>query len=174
MMYFIKTFIVVFLRYINLINWITFIPTFIVVLALVLIAKKLLKKDLKAYKVILLVLYFSFLLTITVFGREKTQDQVFDVFLTYKSLFTRQYMYGVMEVVINVLLFIPFGIIVCSDGISAVKSIAVFLIASLVIEALQLIFSIGGFEVCDLINNTAGGLIGFYLMKLFTRKKRAD
>jgi len=75
------------------------------------------------------------------------------------------------EIVLNVILFIPFGFLLYktfqrmtfSSGV-----LAVFLV-SLAFEILQYVFSVGVSDITDLITNTAGGGIGFYLAAVFTK-----
>ena len=77
-----------------------------------------------------------------------------------------------LEVIANVLLFVPFGLYL---GLLAPswqwwKSTAVFLGASLVLEITQHLISIGSFDSTDLIVNTAGGLAGLGLLALVRRR----
>lgn len=71
-----------------------------------------------------------------------------------------------IEVVINVLLFIPFGLYL---GLLAPswqwwKAMGIFIAASLVLETIQHLISTGSFDTTDVIVNTAGGLAGFGLL----------
>ena len=68
----------------------------------------------------------------------------------------------ISEVMVNVLVFIPFGIYLCLflGKMSLAGKAATFLSVSLALECLQFIFAIGRFDITDLITNTAGGLFG--------------
>ena len=76
-----------------------------------------------------------------------------------------------IEVIGNLLLFVPFGIYL---GLLAPswqwwKAAGVFLGASLIFEIVEPLLSIGSFDTTDLIVNTAGGLAGLGLMALARR-----
>lgn len=71
-----------------------------------------------------------------------------------------------LEVVANVLLFVPFGIHL---GMLAPawrwwQLAGVFVGASLVLEVTQHLISTGSFDTTDVITNTAGGLVGLGLL----------
>jgi glycopeptide antibiotics resistance protein len=77
-----------------------------------------------------------------------------------------------LEVVVNILLFVPFGIYL---GMLAPRlrwwAVAgVLIAASLVLETTQHLLSVGSFDVTDVIDNTLGGLIGFGALVLARRK----
>ncbi len=78
----------------------------------------------------------------------------------------------------NVAAFVPFGIfIIPVSGRRFGMAEAVVLSAdfSIFVEVIQLLTKVGSFDVDDIILNTAGGLIGVLLYKLFIRiegKKR--
>lgn len=68
-----------------------------------------------------------------------------------------------LEVLVNILLFVPFGIYL---GMLAPRlrwwAIAGILIASsLALETTQHLLSVGSFDLTDVIDNTLGGLVGF-------------
>ena len=77
-----------------------------------------------------------------------------------------------IEVMINIALFVPFGLYL---GLLAPtwqwwKAAGVFVSASLVLETTQHLLSTGSFDVTDLIVNTVGGLIGVGLLDLVRRR----
>ena len=77
-----------------------------------------------------------------------------------------------LEVLANVLLFVPFGLYL---GLLAPswrwwQSAAVFAAASLALEVTQHLISIGSFDMTDVIVNTAGGLTGVGLVVLAQRR----
>ena len=87
--------------------------------------------------------------------------------------------FNISETLSNVVIFIPFGIIieiVNKKQASFVKVLLIFLF-SLSIESFQYIFGIGFSDITDIIINTSGGLIGisFYkLLNLKIDKKKLD
>ena len=82
------------------------------------------------------------------------------------------------EVLLNVLVFIPFGLLLGMLGIRAWKAILLGSALSLTFEALQYVLSIGASDVTDLIMNTVGTAIGVFsyllLCRIFKRKERLD
>ena len=78
----------------------------------------------------------------------------------------------VRNIVGNIALFVPLGFLLPSlfAGFRSVKYIAILaLLLSLLAEILQYIFTIGVFDVDDIIYNTVGSIIGFYLFKHFNK-----
>lgn len=73
----------------------------------------------------------------------------------------------------NIIAFIPFGIFVVllskHKKISSKGVLTQSFSLSLCIECLQVIFSLGIFDVDDLILNTFGGLIGYYAINLYNK-----
>ncbi len=73
----------------------------------------------------------------------------------------------------NIVAFIPFGMFLLllfkNKRISFIGVLALSLSLSLYLECLQVVFSLGIFDVDDLILNTFGGLLGFGAMKLYDK-----
>ena len=67
-----------------------------------------------------------------------------------------------VESVENVLIFIPFGVLLSVNFIrmSFWSKLLIVLIASIAAETIQYIFAIGATDITDVITNTLGGLIG--------------
>lgn len=85
----------------------------------------------------------------------------------------RGYLYARSGVVLNCLMFLPFGFILpCIRRRGPVRVTLASLGLSLFIEGVQLLYCWGGvsnrriFDVTDLIMNTAGGLVGCILFRL--------
>lgn len=81
----------------------------------------------------------------------------------------------------NFLIFVPLGLLLAALGArkgtrSAKNVLAISFFLSLALEMSQAIFSIGSFDVDDLILNTAGGMAGCALYALFAKagRKKAD
>ena len=77
--------------------------------------------------------------------------------------------WDIFLIVMNVLLFIPIGILSLLF-FNKWQSFAVVFLAPLIIELFQLFAVIGVFATTDLITNTLGGLIGLLLYKLLFSK----
>lgn len=82
-----------------------------------------------------------------------------------------------LDLIINTLLFIPYGFLLSMKSKKNLKSFLLLLIpfaSSIVFESLQYIFRLGAADVTDIIMNTIGGCIGFMLYfviyKLFGNK----
>lgn len=72
------------------------------------------------------------------------------------------------NIVGNILLFIPFGLLL--PAVSRIftapgKMLLLALLTSLVLEASQFLFRLGGFDVDDIILNLLGSSIGFLLFR---------
>ena len=77
-----------------------------------------------------------------------------------------------LEVVFNFLLFIPFGLYLglLAPSWKWFTVTGVLVGASLVLEVVQHVLSIGSFDTTDVIVNTAGGLAGFGLLTVVRRR----
>lgn len=120
---------------------------------------------------------------------------VFFYYLSYVTLFSRAS--GSMRAVIlvpfrgydilsgdfhflieNVLLFIPYGILVCltlhiyGRKFDAAMILTASFLTSAVIELLQYVFSCGVSEIEDLIANSAGAMLGYMMFKAGNAIKR--
>ncbi|HAU4829470.1 TPA: glycopeptide resistance protein VanZ1 [Clostridioides difficile] len=77
----------------------------------------------------------------------------------------------ISEIILNVAIFVPFGIYVCmlKEEWSFIKKVIPIFIASLVFETLQYIFALGASDITDLIGNTLGGIIGIAVFMLLSK-----
>ncbi len=73
------------------------------------------------------------------------------------------------EILLNVLIFIPFGLYLAAlfEKWGILKALAFFILSSFVLEATQYILAIGAFDVTDIINNTLGGCLGWLAFRGF-------
>jgi len=82
------------------------------------------------------------------------------------------------ELLVNILLFIPFGVYLKMLGINNKKTVLIGFMVSLVFEVLQYILAIGVTDTTDIITNTLGTTIGVfsYLLacKIFKNKEKID
>ncbi|NMS88950.1 VanZ family protein [Clostridioides difficile] len=77
----------------------------------------------------------------------------------------------ISEIILNVVVFVPFGIYLCmlKEEWSFIKKVVPIFLASLIFETLQYIFAIGASDITDLIGNTLGGIIGIAVFVLFSK-----
>jgi len=87
---------------------------------------------------------------------------------------------GLREMVANLVVFIPFGVLLGVElkQVSFGRKLALVCMFSLAVEAVQFAFSIGVTDISDVIANTSGGLVGLVLYdaakKLFNNKRLDD
>lgn len=74
--------------------------------------------------------------------------------------------YSTFEVVMNVILFIPLGILL-ANKLKLRSTILLSLIFILAIESIQYLFKLGVFDVIDIATNFAGILIGYLPTRLW-------
>ena len=76
------------------------------------------------------------------------------------------------EVVVNVLLFVPFGVYLglLAPAWAWWRSAAAVAGASLAMEVVQYVLAVGSSDVTDLVTNTAGGLAGLGVLALARRR----
>lgn len=86
--------------------------------------------------------------------------------------------YFLLNVVMNVAAFTPFGFFLPIISPKNKKFLNIFLLSlelTLAIEALQLLFKVGIFDIDDIIMNTLGGVLGYgiyYIVRAVERKHR--
>lgn len=117
----------------------------------------------------LLAAYVFFVLMETVIGRKVGVGRVELVpFWSYSHTELR------MEIVLNYILFIPFGFLLylCFGKKYGLRVVIAGFLLSASIEIVQLVFRIGLFEFDDMIGNTIGCLIGAVVGKLIRKKKK--
>lgn len=75
------------------------------------------------------------------------------------------------EIILNVVVFMPFGIYLCmlKEEWSFLKKVVPIFLASLIFETLQYIFAIGASDITDLLGNTLGGIIGIAIFVLLSK-----
>lgn len=77
----------------------------------------------------------------------------------------------ISEIILNVAIFVPFGIYVCmlKEEWSFIKKVIPIFITSLAFETFQYIFALGASDITDLIGNTLGGIIGIAVFMLLSK-----
>ncbi len=112
--------------------------------------------------VFLRTVYLSLLLCITIIGRGKKQIEFsFEaLFTTYRNVINGV-KYAEYDIINNILLFIPAGVLFENKTFGR-TTLKIFLL-SLTLEICQMLLKCGLFEMCDLIDNTLGGIIGLLI-----------
>lgn len=115
--------------------------------------------------------YVSQVIGVTLLNRTITEEARYDLNMidVYRIAFSGNSVF-MTQLIGNVIMFIPFGILVpiCYQRIRGLlKIILVSFLASLFIETTQLYTHTGLFELVDLLNNTLGGVIGYFIYKIF-------
>lgn len=77
--------------------------------------------------------------------------------------YSNQTSFHLGEVIDNVLIFIPLGIILKMLNIENKKIIFLGFILSFTLETMQFILSIGASDITDIITNTIGTIVGLFL-----------
>jgi len=78
----------------------------------------------------------------------------------------------ISETISNIIVFIPFGLLlgVNFKGFKIWHTVAYIGSFSVAMEVLQYIFAIGTSDITDVITNTLGGLIGLWLYKVASKR----
>ena len=103
----------------------------------------------KSVRHILAVAYALFIIYYTILNRTPGAEQIF------KPLFWEISRGAWRDISLNILLFVPLGLLIGSW-----KGVVLGFILSLIIELTQLVFCLGFCELDDIINNTIGTAIG--------------
>jgi glycopeptide antibiotics resistance protein len=87
--------------------------------------------------------------------------------IPFHELLTSNGKIDVVEVIMNVVIFVPLGIYtgVLFKRWTFAKKLFFFFLISLLLEGLQLILRVGAFDITDIINNTFGGIVGLMTFK---------
>lgn len=107
----------------------------------------------------LLILYIAVILYLTLLNRDVSHKRInLNFFWSYRFLFHDEYLR--LEILNNILLFIPLGIIL-AQIYPTWKTIFIPFFLSIGIELIQYVSARGLLEVDDVISNSLGGLIGW-------------
>lgn len=129
-----------------------------------------------------LVLQIAMIIWFTLLERTKYRDYGFSIlpFESYLSVISLDWnawgKYIICEIIGNVMLFVPLGIIVGNSKIGRYKCIlscAIGSIIGVVIEVTQYYMQLGMFEVDDIVNNTWGALIGCTVASFLIKKDKS-
>ena len=142
----------------------------------------------KSIYLAILVAYTVGILVITLISRSFTDKVivVLDPLRSVKTIFRRIYegyqlngLNGAIRriswvqaplssLLLNIILFIPIGYLLplACESVRQVKKVVFFACTfSIIIEIIQLLSHLGWFDVSDIINNTVGAILGYYLYK---------
>ncbi len=133
------------------------------------------RKRLKAIASMIFVLYLLILVWVILFKLEFTLSDIDHrrsinlIPFHYATAIGEQFHIG--EVRDNVLIFIPFGILLSmlAPKMKLLSKILIFLGTSLVLETMQYVLTIGSTDITDLITNISGGAIGIILYTLLLK-----
>ena len=122
------------------------------------------------------IILFKFSLSINdIIGLDKIRNINLIPFYYYNEV---GFNFHTMEVLENLLIFVPFGIYLKMLNKDNKKIILYGFIFSLILEASQFIFKLGATDITDLITNTLGTIIGVYiyvlLEKVFKNKEKIN
>lgn len=100
-------------------------------------------------------------------------------FKSYYIAFVEDNMEVLLQIIINIVMFIPIGFLLpcCFELYEKYRYVLITtVIVSILIELLQLIFKIGLFETDDIINNVSGTIIGlgFYIMVKMMKNREKE
>ena len=134
------------------------------------LAQKSVRNRRKYVYYFLLAIAFSVLLNITLMGRTRMEQAhvAWRPFESYVFIFGRRDMYRLIENIVNVILFIPIGLLLplCFEYFHKIwRTVCFLLIIIIIIEGIQFFGILGVFEIDDIIHNLIGGLLGIWLFK---------
>lgn len=170
---------------------ITLLISLIILLLYIIICKKKKQKIIKEKSLSLFFFsfYFALILNITLIHRIGIEiDKTSNIFGEWSIFDTELSMYLNLKPILNVILFLPISFVLFyfikkffnkAYGTKKllIYSTAVSFSVSLFIELMQLIFTLGTFQISDLTYNTAGGLIGavlYIIIRKIANRKMAQ
>ena len=120
--------------------------------------------------VLALSIYLAVLLGGTILNREIGEEYKIEwvPFWSYIDLFSKWERHLAVQIVYNVLVFIPWGFLV-SEIVCVTRKLRMIVLSAIVlsfgIELIQLVFKLGLFEFDDIFHNVLGAMIGYGLSK---------
>jgi len=136
------------------------------------------KNDRKAFLKVVFCVYIALVASVTlvVFRGSPYAQFELDPIASYRRWLTAPPDLARIEalsIILNIAMFVPLGFLVPAlwRGLAKIYIILpLSILATLVIEATQLITNRGVFSIEDIIHNTAGGLFGYAIFKIFYRR----
>lgn len=136
------------------------------------------RRHFRIYTASAFLIYLLIVLHITIFSREPEERRIdTELFRSYRLLFVEKNDFYYGQIVCNILMTVPFGILIplLNPKIrSFMKILLSGLLFSLIIELVQYFTGRGLFEVDDLFNNTVGAIIGYLLFLYFYWRYRVN
>lgn len=133
------------------------------------------KKECNSFFRLMLSFACSLIFIMTLFGRSQGEyESPHFFFESYRSALALGTPEQILQLVMNVVLYIPLGLFLpcCFRLFERVRyTVLTAFLCSLCIETIQGVFGIGCFEVDDILNNTLGALIGVLLYQLAVKVK---
>ena len=133
------------------------------------------KKECNSFFRLMLSFACSLIFIMTLFGRSQGEyESPHFFFESYRSALAQGTPEQVLQLVMNVILYIPLGLFLpcCFLLFKKVRyTVLTAFLCSVCIETIQGLFRIGLFEVDDILNNTLGALIGVILYQLVVKVK---
>lgn len=123
---------------------------------------------------IIFVIYIFIVFWITLLGRmaNGSVNMLLSSFWEYKRFFQHMSFHTAHDIVLNMLMFMPFGFLLPLNfaKIRQLKYIIIFAaLFSALIEVGQLLFSRGWCEFDDIFNNTVGAMIGYLVYMIYIK-----
>lgn len=117
---------------------------------------------------LLFCIYLTFLTWIIIFKMEISMDHFIATYSKRVVNITPYHYMNIMEVSLNIIIFIPFGVYsrIIFKNNSFFDNVLYALFLSFIYESTQYIFAIGTSDITDLINNTLGAIIGLVIFKI--------
>jgi len=127
----------------------------------------------------LLSLNCSFIFVMTLLGRKPDIMREYRLipFESYSILISERNMELLLQIIVNILMFVALGILLpsCFRIFEKYRNVVLFTAScSFGIELIQLIFKVGMFEVDDMIHNVLGVVIGSGLHMLCNKVRRVN
>lgn len=112
---------------------------------------------------VLLAFMVTVIAAVTVLGRKNgiAESSATTLFLTYTQFLKGKY-WVLYDLVFNIILFIPLGILL-RFGLKSKTCMIITFLLSLGIELIQLLTGRGVFEISDIIDNFLGGVLGIII-----------
>lgn len=146
-----------------------FLKTIIVILLTIILSYTLAELfEIKQVKtnVVLVATAYSLFLIIILMCRKQTEEKIISnpdyIKIWWKIIFTNKIVF--LNLIGNLFLYFPFGIILKKKGTNIIVSILLMIIVIVNMELLQYITKRGIFDYIDIILNLLGSLIGYMLV----------
>lgn len=138
----------------------------LVLLCAFIINKIYLKQNMSKLYMVLFTGVITLIISLTILGREfgQAENSLNTLFETYRVLIMEQYSLELYEIILNIILFAPLGVLLAHKFERKIVVFTGFGV-SLFVELAQLITGTGVFEIPDILHNTIGTLSGYALYR---------